>query len=667
MKALCCVAMIAIAIMMPDVPLAQTVEMESSSRKAAQRKAYDDARKLLRKGKVTAYLKAIEGLRDYPLYPYLLYDYYSPRLWKIDSKELGDFLRNHSDLPGNSKLRTRWLRHLAKQRDWEVFLQQYILQQDETLQCQQLIARMETQRMAYLREDILSMWMSGASLPKVCDPAFELLYKEKLVTAEKAWERIKLAMRNGEAGLASWLGKRLDKTRKQWLDRWLAMHRDSWKASAVEGQQDTAVERMIILYGMYRLLEQNVDRVIRRWDNLRTRYSFTSGERNGFDRALALKALASKHARAGELIARLPADQVDAELLHWRIRASLRNRNWQQLARWTAQVPEDPDLAVRSQYWHARALEQLGKVTEAREVYAKVALERDYYSFLAADRLGADYAFNHHRLPGNPVQTLRILKMPNIQRTYELLYIGEDYRAQREWRHALSRITRHQRVFAGRLAQRWGWHGGAIQAVSRAEAWDELNLRFPMLYVELLRTNAARHRLDEGWIFGLVRAESAFNPVARSPVGALGLMQVMPATGKMMARKLGIKGFKTSNLTSPETNVPIGSAYMRSMLDAHGGNVVLATAAYNAGPGRVKRWRPQQRGECVEPDIWIEQIPFNETRKYVRRVLYYSVIYDWLINQLVQTRLMERMASIHSRSEQETAALPGLHCADQGM
>ena len=235
---------------------------------------------------------------------------------------------------------------------------------------------------------------------------------------------------------------------------------------------------------------------------------------------------------------------------------------------------------------------------------------------------------NHYPVTDDIEEFKRISSLPSMKRAYEFHQLGMNTNARREWNHALNKMTTYQMQMAAALAIKWEWHNRAIITMSRAKALDNLVLRFPILFEDLLTKYAKKNSIDRSWVFGIVRAESAFIEDISSPVGALGLMQVMPRTGRSVAKKIGIKNFKKGKLRKAETNVPIGTAYMKMMLDKFDENVVLATAAYNAGPHRVLKWLPKK--VCAEnPDIWVELIPFNETRKYVRRVLYFSIVYDW--------------------------------------
>ena len=214
---------------------------------------------------------------------------------------------------------------------------------------------------------------------------------------------------------------------------------------------------------------------------------------------------------------------------------------------------------------------------------------------------------------------------------------------------------------AAKLASEWGWYDRAIFTMGAAHAYDDLELRFPITYRDEIEKYATKRNLDAGWIFALMRSESAFMEKVKSPAGALGLMQIMPATGKLTARKIGMKKFRTRDLLIAKKNIAIGTAYMKEMQDKFKGNYILATASYNAGPGRSVKWSP--RKGCIEPDIWVEQIPFDETRAYVKRVMFYASIYDWRLNQQV-IPLKQRMTSIFPHNSKISAQTPTMVCSN---
>ena len=608
-----------------------------------QRKDYQNALKALRTGKIQDFLTVADRLRDYPLYPYLRYNYLQLRLNKADPAEIKEFLAQYEDFPLTDELRPQWLKLLAHSRQWQTYFENYTPQKDIVLQCNYLLARINTGNRTMLPEDIRSVWLTGSSLPPDCNPVFDFLRKSDLMSSDMVWQRFELAMQKNNTGLARQLMTYMDKDYKKWANLWLAVNANPDKQTGDPQIEDTTITREIFAHGVRRLARQNLNMAINRWDDLQQRFSFTPGEGSDIDHLLAVRAAEKKHPRAVELLDRIESFNVDEDVFHWRLITCLTDGDWQRLRKWTEGAPADEEIKYRWLYWHARALEQTGAMEKATVIFTNIASKRDYYGFLAADRIGAQYNMEHSPLPDNPEEKQKITTMPGVQRAQELREIGEARMARREWNYALDHLTSYQQELAATLAADWGWYGQAIVTMGHAHTYDDLEVRFPIPYQSLIGNNAGRWQLDQGWMFALVRSESAFIEDAESPAGALGLMQVMPRTGKLTAKSMGLKNFKVAHLLEADKNVPIGSAYLKQMLDRFGGNMILATAAYNAGPQRVESWLPKT--DCMEPDVWVEMIPFTETRKYVRRVMFFASIYDWRLHRAVMP-LKQRMATV---------------------
>ena len=619
-----------------------------------KRKDFQRAQDALSAGNIRQFKKITASLKDYPLYPYLVYSYLRPRLWQAKDREVRTFLKYYSDLPMAEDIRATWLKVLARHGRWQAYLDFYTPQDDETLQCYQLQARLRTHNDAYLLEDTRSLWLSGESLPSACDPAFAKLYKSELMTNELVWRRIKLAMANGETRLAKYLGTRLDKTDQQWVDRWIAVYHNPASWTRDPKFADTAITRDILAYGISRLARIDTDAALKHWGSWKDNYSFKPEVRNQMKKTLAVWAVINDHKRAKELIDNLDNSLVDENIFHWRLRNALENEDWPALVKWTEGPPPDEKIRLRWWYWRARALEKTGKAAAAEELYRSIAKERDYYGFLAADRLGIPYHMNYVSLPKDIETWHELSKLPAIVRAREFYLLGAIYPARREWHHALDNMTSYQMQIAAAIAANWGWHDRVILTLGMARSYDDLILRFPLPFEKQLRKYAEKRQLDLGWTYALTRAESAFMEDARSPAGALGLMQVMPGTGRQTAKTLGLRRFRAKYLLEADKNITIGSAYLKQMYDKFNGNMVLATAAYNAGPGNVSSWMPKT--QCIEPDIWIEQIPLEETRKYVSRILFYAAVYDWRLQQDI-TPIRDRMAVIQPDTKNIVANL----------
>lgn len=619
-----------------------------------QRKLYLSAKKSLHDGQLSAFKNTLAGLKDYPLYPYLIYDYLRPRLTSSKDEDINSFLQQYPDTLLADDLRQAWLKLLAQRNNWQQFLQHYKTQSDVNLKCYQLQARIKTDQVSdQLLEDTRELWLAGKSQPDACNPAFDLLVKSSLMTDELVWERIRLSMQEGETGLASYLGKQLDSESQQWVSRWITSFQNPAKATSKPGYQDVDVAREILVHAVKRLATTDIKTAIARWELLKPAYSFDKGQITDVERTLGIRAVIKKHPQAKEFLASVDNADVDEELFHWRLRNALDDLDWPMLAKWTEGDPTEESVRLRWLYWRARALEQTGQSEAANQLYRQVATERDYYGFLAADRVSEPYNIDYQPLPDDPETWQSIKELPGIQRARELFLIGAGYPSRREWNYTLKDLSVYHKEIAAALAAEWGWHDRAILTLGQAQSYGNLVVRFPIAFEDQMVKYAKLRNLDLGWLFALTRAESAFMVDAKSPSGALGLMQVMPATGKETAKMIGLANFKESLLLDAEKNITIGTAYLKHVHDRFD-NKVLATAAYNAGPNAVAKWLAQT--ECTDPDIWVERIPFTETRKYVSRIMFFATVYDWRLKNSI-TRVSERMDPIVSQKQKAVANL----------
>ena len=275
-------------------------------------------------------------------------------------------------------------------------------------------------------------------------------------------------------------------------------------------------------------------------------------------------------------------------------------------------------------------------------MYEQLAVEASYYGFLAADRLGIDYAIRDESPTYSSQQKILMSSDIEAVRGREYLLVGLPADARRAWRRFSQSLEGDDLVAAASLASDWGWHDRAIIEIGRTRFKRFLPLRFPMPYRDKVFEVAKHSAIDPAWVYGVIRQESTFIADIRSPSGAVGLMQLMPKTARFIARKMG-RSVRTRDLIDENISISLGVHYLRNVMDRFKNHQVLATAAYNAGPSRVKKWLPID--QPVAADIWVDTIPIIETRRYVRAVMAYTTIYEWRM-QRQTTPLNQRMTEI---------------------
>jgi len=616
-----------------------------------QRRDYQNALMAVHTGDIARFKKLRESLDGYVLRGYLDFEYLKDRVDQAPAAEIRAFLNDSAYIPGSDAVRKRWLRLLIARGDWDAFLREYKEVEDDTeLQCQRLTRLLShSEQQAALMQEIDTLWRVGRKSPAVCDPVFEAWRKAGHMTAERVWERIRLAMEARQLGLATDLSRYLDAHDRVWVNRWTAMHRDPVaELGHINYPVDTPVARMVVRHGVVRLGLRDVDEALKRWDALKQKYQFFGEDDNYVLRYLGILAAQDQSPSAVALLARVSADANDESLHLWRVRAALRARDWDAAKQFIAALPEDRRQKQEGRYWMARALEQTGQTDEAKALFQTLARERGYYGFMAADRIGVTYAMQHQAIVASPEEVSAMLARPGVLAAQELHGMGLMTEARRQWQWITRHMNNRELAVAAVIAREWGWYDRAILTVGKSDQLDDLEIRFPLLYRDSIEASAVRHGIDPGLIYGVVRQESAFIADARSPVGALGLMQLMPATGALTGRRLNLNIRGTQAILDVDNNIQLGSGYLKEVLTRYGNHQALATAAYNAGPNRVTSWVPQGG---LDADIWVETIPFNETRDYVKNVMAFTAVYDHRLG-LKPILLKDRMPALMPPKQQ---------------
>jgi soluble lytic murein transglycosylase len=597
-----------------------------------QRQYYDDAKRALAKGDSGPYLRNRAALADYPLESYLAYDELTARLSSASNDEVERFLAQNGDLPQANWMILRWLRMLADRGDWDTFAKYYDPKLNFTeLDCLYGQYQLNHNQRAEGYATAEKLWMVGKDQPGTCEPLFARWAAEGQLTEQKRWDRAKLAAQARNYGLATRLVNSLNTLAPQGkLLISIAQKPEMLSQPGLFMPVDEAMSDVVSL-GLRRLAKQDPDQAMAELDNYASTMHFSRDEKVAIAREIGLTLARRYDPRALDLMTQYDPELVDDTVTEWRLRLLLRLGRWQDAYDLTRKLHGDLASSNRWHYWQARALE-LAQPTNPQvpALYRNVAKERDFYGFLAADRIQAPYQVLNKPLVLSPQTITMVSRAPGIRRSLELLNRGQVVDARREWYHASRRFSRDEMVAQAKMAYEMGWYFPAIRTISQAQYWDDLTIRFPMAHRETLVREANLRGLHSSWVFAITRQESAFMEDARSGVGAMGLMQLMPATAKETARKFSIPLASPQQVLDPDKNIQLGAAYLSQVQTQFNGNRVLATAAYNAGPGRVRQWL--KGANHLSFDVWVESIPFDETRQYVQNVLSYAVIYGQKLN-----------------------------------
>ena len=608
-----------------------------------QRQRFLEAEKALSDGDQQGYSKLKAQLADYPLLPYLIHDELSENISSLNSSQAEDFLTRYSDTPLAPLFRSKWLSELARKKQWWAYRAFYKPRSNSKLKCHYLQALIETGERQQAFDAAPALWLTGKSQPDACDPVFDAWRQAGKLTQTLTWQRLELAMEAGNLSLARYLSRFLNTKNKQWYEYWIKIHNQPAVSLNQKKSADKPVDsRKIWIHGLKRLARSDIEQALAIWKKQKGKTWFSEQQRYQVERYLALRLLYADHPLAASRLAAFTPDPKDLSFIERRLRFAVTEGDWPALLGWLENSPAEIRNEERWRYWQAHALATQGQKDESKEILQHLAKERSYHGFLAADRLGLDYNLNDTPLQVSAQLLTSTSALPALHRAGELIALDRYFDARREWYRATRPMSDEQLQAAAKIAQSWNWHDQAIFTLAKTNYWEDLELRFPVRHQAQVDRHANNRQLDNAWVFAVIRQESAFSHDAQSHAGALGLMQLMPNTAKSVAKRLKHKRPVKKDLLKPRVNINLGTAYLRQVLDQLGDHQVLATAAYNAGPHRVKSWLPEQQ---LSADRWVESIPFNETRKYTERVMSYAVIYEQRLGK-TPTRLNLRMSPV---------------------
>jgi soluble lytic murein transglycosylase len=600
------------------------------------------------RGQRDVFEQLMPGLQDYILYPYLQYEDLRHHRASVEAAEMAVFLDEHGDWPFTAGLRKAWLRTLGKKARWDSVLSHATGSSDTEVRCYLAQARITRGQTDGLLPVAQGLWTVGESQPDPCDPVFKWLKKQGGITSGLAWERIRLAMEARQPRLTLYLIRYVDADDRIWVERWQQQDRAGYRRLDQAGKWgDQEKGRVITAYGLRRLARNDPDRAWKIFESLDANFSWSPDVRGGILREIALWSAVEGVTDTGSRMRAVPSEYRDGKLLEWWVRFGLMQQSWEDIILTVAHMPPELSDDARWRYWEAQARMQVGDTDQGRKLLGELALEASYYGFLAADKLGQPYTICPQKPEIEQPEVERLRGQGGFERALELRAAGIRNWSRSEWQMAARQLDREGLRIAAALATQENWPDMAIFALGNSGDLRWYEWRFPMEYGAVVEGYARNRKLDPSWVMGLMRSESAMAEDALSSAGARGLMQVMPDTARQLAKRHNIVYSGREQLMQAEDNIEFGTAYLRDLLDRYADNPVLAAGAYNAGPHAVDRWLQSPRAE--DPAIWVETLPYFETRDYIPRVLAFTTIYDWRLQQPV-TRISSRMPPFDSGS-----------------
>ncbi len=594
-----------------------------------------------------------ELLQQYLLWPDLRAAFLRATINTASHADITAFLDQYGTLKPARELRYRYALHLAMHDDLAGYLKIYQAYyqglKDTKLDCLAITAELENGSIPRVVNRARELWLIGNSQINECDDVFAYLHDNNLLGPAEYRKRFALAIDAREFTLARWLAKSIDQKHVDEAAQWQKARSISqaFVRTRHEPTNDANTLKQLV-YAIERITYADPVRALELWKDISGAYSFSEEQKLRTARHIALWTARDNLPGAYVLLASLPMPAQSKDVLRWRARLSLRDARWSILLTDIVLMQEEERHSEQWRYWRAVALHRSGQLPAAERALETLSKERSYYGFLAADELGKAYAFDHNDLEVDAALIEKMAARYDLIRARELFLVGLEGRGRSEWDAVVAYFTPDEKIHAAIVADRWGWHSRAISTVAKIGHYDDLTLRYPLPYRQIFDRYASAANISATWAYGIARSESLFMRDVRSSAGAVGLMQLMPATGRSVARAIQLHYSGLGTLTDPDANIQLGTTYLGRMADRYDGNRVLATAAYNAGPHRVDRWLPKHG--AVDARAWIENIPFNETRQYVRRVMAASTIFHWRMTGEIR-RLSDELPLVEAAVE----------------
>jgi soluble lytic murein transglycosylase len=572
------------------------------------------------------------ALEAYSIHDYLVAARFRRGLMKTPDEALDSaidaFLQTHAGQPVARALKRDWLASLAQRRRWDWFLPRSVDVTDPQLVCYRLAGRLATGDIQGLGAAALARWSVPQKQPAECNDVFVWLRQQNLLTPMLAETKARAALAGDNSRLAREVAADVPAARSAALLQWSDLLDAPKSALTVLATHPALpVEPEALAAGFDKLAHADSAGALSLLPLLVVRPEMTPALQARLQRAAALGAAYDRDPRALAALDGLPADAVDAQVEEWHVRAALWSGDYDKALSLIARMPASLAAQPRWRYWRARAVEATAGADAAAPLFGEIADLRDYYGYLAADRLHRAYNLNARPTPDDlKAQTAIAIELGTI-RAHELFACDMWDDAVAEWSAVVGGTDPAVKVQAAHLASRWGWYAESIATLAQAGEWDDVRLRYPLAYPDEVADASTFAAVPADWIWGVMRQESLFRKDAVSRADARGLMQMLPATAAAVARRWHLAQPRSDSLFDPPVAVPLGAAYLRELLDRYAGQLVLSLAAYNAGSATVARWLPPK---AMDADIWIENMPYAETRGYVVHILEHIVAFAWV-------------------------------------
>lgn len=592
----------------------------------------------------------------YLLAPYADYWLMLLRLSESDDATIKAFIQQYAQYPFSDRVRAEWLKKLAKAQNWNAFLVEWphLQREDTVLTCYLLQAKLNQGLISLeeLQNQLKPIWLSTQDQPSACDALFDMAFEKHLFAEPEGWQRFRLALADNKTGLAKVIGERLgvaDKAHHVLFDKVVKQPQQALQKNWLPLKKRW--NRELYIYAVDRLARKELATALMYWQKANSQ--FPAEERAyGWGR-LALIAARSHQEDSLHWFELAAETTLDKDQQAWRVRAALRDQDWKSVLHFIEKLPEAEQTVATWVYWKGRAYKALGDIPSANAQFVKISQELSYYGLLSKEELGDVITEMPSYYQASEGEISLMANQAGIQRALALYKLEMRAEAKQEWAMAAQGLDDKQLIAAAEIAARSDWLDLAITTAEKTKTVHNFALRYPTPHESVMKSYAKENALDEAWVYGLIRQESRFVKAAKSKVGASGLMQVMPATAKWIAKRLGLKSYQPDMIHELDTNVQFGTHYLRYTMERMNGQPVMATAAYNAGPSRPKRWTA---AKPLEGAIYAETIPFSETRDYVKKVMANAYFYAQRLGTTTLT-LKDRLGVIPPNGDEMVSAI----------
>jgi len=609
------------------------------------------------KGRLTALLPQARG---HTLEAWAAYWELKARLPDANPLDVQNFFARYAGTYQEDRLRNDWLLLLGQRHDWDAFAAAqpaYRMGDDREVRCFSVLATLLKSGAAQpattaQAELVRREWLAQRDADDGCTQAAGALIAVELMSPNDAWKKARLAM---EANRPKAARDAVTLVASNALPMFEELNQSAPKFLASRVFVAAKARKEMVVLALIKIALTDPDMAALQLDS-KWGPMLSAEERNWLWGAIGRQAAVKLSPMANSYFANVTKlTDLSDDMLGWKVRAALRTGQWKDVQAGVDAMSDDAQQDSTWTYWKARALLNYGgddRVAEARALLARIASSRGFYEQLALEELGQRVTVAPRPAPLTPDERQGALGNAALNRALYAIAIGLRPEGTREWNYATNLHDKggmgdRELLAAADLACQHGVYDRCINTSERTKGVIDSAQRFPMPFHDTVLQKAKEIDIDPAYVYGLIRQESRFIMDARSGVGAAGLMQVMPATAKWTANKIGLSGFTASQLNDRDTNITIGTAYLKLALDDFGGSMALAAAAYNAGPGRPRSWR---NGPVVEGAIWAENVPFTETRDYVKKVLSNTTNYAAVLTGQPQS-LKARLGSIGPRDD----------------